>query len=175
VDRLLEAGDADEAMRTVLDCVAERVETCVLFRVQGSTARISDVRTRSSRQLGCKGMTFSTAGSVLELLSVHRYYVGGVPDRPSSRMFFDQLGLPMPTEIVLLPLKIGDRVVAILYGDHSAAGGIRTQIADLLLLTRMLKQTLSLVLLKKKIRTSAQQLEQGLDPGEVVEHAGASI
>jgi hypothetical protein len=173
VERLLAADQADEAMRIVIDCVAERVETCVLFRVRGGTARISDVRTRSSRQLGCKGMTFSSSGSVLELLSVHPYYVGKVPDHPASRMFFDQLGLPMPGEIMLLPLKIGDRVVGILYGDCGSEGGIRSQIADHLLLTRMLKLTLSLVLLKKKIRKSARQREQDLRPDEVLAQASS--
>jgi len=116
-------------------------------------------------------MTFSSSGSILELLSVHPYYVGQVPDHPASRMFFDQLGLPMPSEIMLLPLKIGDRVVGILYGDCGAAGGIRSQIADHLLLARMLKLTLSLVLLKKKIRKSAQQREQALSPDEILARA----
>jgi hypothetical protein len=49
-----------------------------------------------------------------------RPMVGPVADVPANRRLFHDLGMEIPAEVVLLPIRIKDRVVAILYGDNAA-------------------------------------------------------
>ncbi len=49
-----------------------------------------------------------------------RPMIGPVADVPANRRLFKDLGMEIPNEVVLLPIRIKDRVVAILYGDNTS-------------------------------------------------------
>ena len=49
-----------------------------------------------------------------------RPLVGPVADVPANRRLFHDLGMEIPAEVVLIPIHIKGRVVAILYGDNAA-------------------------------------------------------
>ena len=49
-----------------------------------------------------------------------RPMVGPVADVPANRRLFNDLGMDIPSEVVLLPIRIKGRVVAILYSDNGS-------------------------------------------------------
>ena len=112
---------------------------------------------------GCRGEGFdparirSTTVS-LEIPSIFSYfrmgsefYYGPVPGLPANQNFYRGLGLPPPERILMVPMIIKDRVLALLYGDYP---GARREEPDIALYRRLVqKATLALevLILRNKI------------------------
>ncbi|HEU5180912.1 MAG TPA: hypothetical protein VFW45_08975 [Candidatus Polarisedimenticolia bacterium] len=112
---------------------------------------------------GCRGEGFdpirirSTTVS-LEVPSIFSYfrmgsefYYGPVPGLPANQNFYRGLGLPPPERILMVPLMIKERVLALLYGDYP---GARREEPDIALYRRLVqKATLALevLILRNKI------------------------
>jgi hypothetical protein len=145
-------GD-DEAVGIMLDQAIQWMANCVMFRVSDNTARIWDARSSFvDRHVRSSVAIPVASGSLLELLAVHPYFNGPTPTENSYQLFFTQLGLPVPYQIMLLPIKVGSRLVAIFYGDGGVTGEIKGTLEDQLQLARKLALALTLVLIKDKIR-----------------------
>jgi hypothetical protein len=112
---------------------------------------------------GCRGEGFDPARiratSVnLDVPSIFSYfrmgsefYYGPVPGLPANQQFYRGLGLPPPERILLLPMTIKDRLIALLYGDYP---GARREEPDIALYRRLAqKATLALevLILRNKI------------------------
>jgi hypothetical protein len=82
-----------------------------------------------------------------------RPYRGPVADLPANRRLFEDLGLSIPPEIVLLPVVLKGRVVAVIYGDN---GGAPLGSLDLAMLGRLSLQAaiaLEILILRNKMLT----------------------
>ena len=151
--QLCGAEHADEVVRVVLDLAADQLDTCVLFRVKDSVAEPWAARSSAGDLSLPQGIAFPVgSGTPLELLVVHAHYRGAVPAEPAYRAFFARLGLPVPRDILLLPILLGDRLIGIVYGDGGPDGAIRGSIEGQLRLQQKLTLGLTLVLIKNKIQ-----------------------
>jgi hypothetical protein len=74
------------------------------------------------------------------------------PHNPRLTALYGPLGVDLPSEVILIPGYLEDRLVVVLYGD-CAGGPVRADIADLDLLVRKLACALQLILIKKKVRS----------------------
>ncbi len=153
VDRLCGAEGPQESIDAVLDEGATRFEHYILFRVRNNAATVWGARGWVDQT--CSLIDFATSsvsGNPLELLTVHPNYRGITPVEQAYVPFFEQLGLPFPAEISLMPIEVGGRVVGILYGDCDEHGRLRsTETQDLELAAR-LAFGFTLILIKNKIR-----------------------
>ena len=88
------------------------------------------------------------------MLLGNAYYRGSVPDDPSCRCFFGTLDSEIPSEVILAPIYLNDRLVAVFYADSGDGETIEAETEHCLRLVRKLSLALSMLLLKMKIRSA---------------------
>jgi type II secretion system (T2SS) protein E len=79
------------------------------------------------------------------------FYFGPIPEIPSNQQFYRDLGILPPDRVLLIPILIKGRLIALLYGDHGAG---RREEPDIALFRRVsLKASLALeiLILRNKI------------------------
>ncbi len=151
--RLCEAEDKDEIARVVLAHARKTMTRAVLFVVQGDELAL------------WRGAGFATDldpsefGAVeirdvalLDHLLGHDHYRGPLGDSEAHREIYARLAVPAPVEILLVPVHVNDRLVALLLGDGGPEGRVEGDPREGLRLARMLGLALNLIILKRKIR-----------------------
>jgi len=147
---------ADDAVRLLLDRVVGDLTNCILFRVTDNMATIWDARSSFVDNHARDSVSMSAVSdSLLELLVVRPYYGGPVPLEESYRGFFTLIGLPVPREILLIPVCVGNRLVAILYGDGGNGGTVSRHLEEHVELARRFGLALTLVVIKNKLMNQA--------------------
>jgi len=165
--------EAPEGTRTLSEVAArlcateskEQIASAVLDFASATMPRaiLLAVREGNCSVLGCHGFSAKPGGhpaarirmedaGVFELLQGSDHYRGPVPDQPRHLGFYAALGADPPAEIFLAPVHINDRLVAVMLGDGGPHGRISGDTEDYLRMVRMLALSLSLLVLKKKIR-----------------------
>jgi hypothetical protein len=76
-----------------------------------------------------------------------------VPDEPPYAFFFESLGIPVPNEILLVPLHQNDRLVAVFYGSR-ARGGLPGDGAAFRRLMQKAALGLDMLWVQRKIRVA---------------------
>jgi hypothetical protein len=152
-ERLARADDANHAAHIALDHAAKLVPTCILFRVEDGEARVWDVRGHAMHPDARESFVApAMSGSPLELLVIHPFYRGAVPDERAYRSFFIDLDLVTPREMILVPIKVAGRLVAILYGDGGPSDPIPTPLEEQRRLAQKLGLALTMILIRSKIQ-----------------------
>lgn len=153
VDALCAADDKDTIARAVLAHARRALKRAALFIVQGD-----EIVLWRGAGFGIE-LDPSAFGAVeirslelLEHLLGSDHYRGPLRDSDADREIYDRMGVPAPAEILLVPVHINDRLVALLLGDGGQAGPVVANPRDMLRLGRMLALALNLLILKKKIR-----------------------
>ncbi len=77
-----------------------------------------------------------------------------MPNEPGVHEFYQMLGVDIPNEILIFPLYLDDRLVAVLYGEEG--GGILLDVdnEEYRRLAQMTTLSMNLVVLKKKIKAA---------------------
>ena len=83
------------------------------------------------------------------------YYHGVVPPQEEIRSFYRRLGVDAPSELLLIPLRVNDRLVAVVLADGGRQGRIHGEVAEFLKAFRLFGMSLGLLALRKKIRDAA--------------------
>jgi type II secretion system (T2SS) protein E len=79
------------------------------------------------------------------------FYFGPVPDLPANRQFYRDLGTVVPDRVLLIPIHIKGRLIALLYGDNGTG---RREEPDILLFRRLAQKAslaLEILILRNKI------------------------
>ncbi len=153
LDRICAADYKEEVSEALLDYASQRLKTCMLLSVRSQLARIWD----------CRGLKLGTetirslrwpviGGSIFALLLGRSHYRGPVPDDAACRHFYGTLRMKAPAEVLLCPIYVNDRLVAIFYGD-GGADGLEGDTEPFLLLGDKLSLAIHLLILKMKIRS----------------------
>ncbi len=157
-ERLTEAlcgsDTAEQLASAVLDYASKGLPRCMLFSVRFKTATL----------LHAKGLTIDpdckaslslsvTSDLPFKLLIGDDHYRGPVPSDPFNRSFYGLLDMEIPSEILLLPGHVDDRLEVLLYGDGGASGKIQGDTQDYRKLVRNLAIGLKLIYLKDMIRS----------------------
>jgi hypothetical protein len=155
-DRLCQADCSDDISKIVLDFATRQTPRCVLFKVGSSVvARVWDWRGLGLTPRQLERLRFPvTSEAIFELMGGAEGYRGPVPDEGRFRGFFDRLGLNLPAEIVMYPVYLDDRVVAIFYGDGGATDEIEADSDTFHRLMQQLNHALHMLVHKQKIRTA---------------------
>jgi MshEN domain len=150
-ERLCRANGKDDIARVVLDFATRDVERVALLAVRGDEARLWDARGIEIGEAADAPLRITTDG-ILGHVSGQEHYRGPLGPDPLNLRFYAWLGIDAPVEILLVPIHLNDRLVAILYGDGAEGGRIEGETEDYVRLARMLGLALNAVILKKKIR-----------------------
>jgi len=147
------AETKDELARAVLDFVARRASRCILFAVQRETARVWDWRGPGLDADRVRSVRIPvTSGSLFTLLLGNSQYRGPIPDEPGCRWFHAALRMEPPVEVLLVPVYLQDRLVAILYGDGGRGGRVEGPVEEYVRLAEKLSLALNMLVLKMRIR-----------------------
>jgi hypothetical protein len=154
-ERMCRASNKEDIASALLDFVRESTPRCILFLVQSTEAEIWDGRgveiapeTRETLRLQI------TWEPLFRLLSELSYYVGPLPADVDYDEFYDRLGLEKPEQVLLWPVYLEDRLVAILYGDGGAGQSLSIDPRVFSRVIQKLALALKLVIIKKKIQSA---------------------
>jgi hypothetical protein len=119
--RLLQAENRDQIGEILLQVTERFFQRRLLFIVQrdrivgwdGSGSGVSRQQVKKAL-LPMNSLSLFTAVKVGS-----KPMIGPVADVPANRRLFHDLNMEIPAEVVLLPIRIKERVVAILYGDNA--------------------------------------------------------
>ena len=79
------------------------------------------------------------------------YYLGPLPPEPEYDGFYERLEIERPAHVLLWPVYLEDRLVAILYGDGGPGGILNVDPRVFSRIIQKLALALNLVIIKKKI------------------------
>jgi len=148
----LEVRDRDEAIGTFLRAANMVLDRGILLLVKSETVtgwRAFPVyRETDIDQLEFK---LDQPSLFKDVVTARTFYQGPAPYDPTYRDLFQFLGGDHPKEILLLPILINDRVVAVLYGDNQTSGRPVQSLVYLRKLSQKVAMALEVLILKKKI------------------------
>lgn len=147
------ADDVETIARIVLDQTVRKLERCILFNVKGTTAILWGSRGLNLNQdKAAKVKMAITREPVFHLFLDEGAYRGPLPEEIGYQNFYNVLEMSRPNEVIVMPVHLEDRLVAIFYGDSGDHEEIQGATEDFRLIVRKLAIALNLVVLKRKIR-----------------------
>jgi hypothetical protein len=149
------AETSQELARAVLGYASHRMTGSMVLGVKNETAQVWDWRGFELSPEKVKGLRFPvTSGSIFTLLLGKELYRGQVPDDPSCSCFYGALGTEPADDVLLLPVYVNDRLVALFYGEAREGLQIQGKTEDYQTLIQKLSLGLSMLILKHKIRAT---------------------
>jgi hypothetical protein len=157
-DRLSElfcsAENVEILAEVVLDHTVHSLQRCILFNVKGTTAVIWGSRGLHLNQDKAANVSIAiTQEPIFHLFLDEGLYRGPLPEEIGYQRFYDSLGISRPNEVVVIPIYLEDRLVAIFYGDSGDRPEINGETEEFRRMLRKLSIALNLVVLKRKIRS----------------------
>ena len=147
------ANDKDAIARAVLQHALTTMGRAVLFVVRGEELTLwqgAGFETRLDPShfgaIGIRGL------ALLDHLLGHDHYHGPLGDSEAHREIYTRLEVPAPVEILLVPVHVSDRLVALFLGDGGPESRVEGDPREGLRLARMLSLALNVIIFKKKIR-----------------------
>ena len=151
-ERMSRAENRDDLAHTVLAHAAALMARAVLFTVRAETAAPWDWVGVELPRAHTRSLRFPVTGaSIFSLMLGDGVYRGPVPVEPHQRWIYEAMQIEPPREILLLPVYLNDRLVAIFYGDGGPTGKVRGETESYVVLARRLGLALSMLVLKQKI------------------------
>ena len=152
LERFCDANFKEELFEATLDHVSQKLETCILFGVRSQLAQVWDWRSEKLVREDVEKIRIPVGGgSIFGLLLGRTFYRGSLEDNDNHRRFYAMLKADPPEELLLLPVYVNDRLVAVVYGDNGK-NPIAEDTANYRLLAEKLSAAFNLLILKMKIR-----------------------
>jgi len=150
---LCNAEDKDAIARAVLRQALHTMKRAVLFVVQGDELTLWQGAGFATELNPAEfGAIEIRDVALLEQLLGLDHYHGPIGSSHAHREIYDRLGVPTPAEILLVPIHVNDRLVALFLGDGGPEGLVVGDSREGLRLARLVGLALNLVILKKKLR-----------------------
>lgn len=151
-ERFCNANFKEELSEATLDHVSQKLETCIIFGVRSQLAHVWDWRGQGLEREAVEKLRIPIGpGSIFGLLLGRSFYRGPLEDNDAYRHFYTMLNVDPPKELLLLPVYVNDRLVAVVYGDNGK-NAIDEETAHYHLLGEKLSAAFNLLILKMKIR-----------------------
>jgi hypothetical protein len=121
--RLAIAHDRDEIALALLDFCRLRAARCALFAVSSEGLRCLAGRGRSLNTERLRRIHLPTDGGTVfaTALETEGFYLGPVPPLPANKDVFSLLGGRLPPSVLIIPIRLRGRVVALLYLDNDVS------------------------------------------------------
>jgi hypothetical protein len=158
-ERYGRAESRDDLARTALDFVAGRSHRTLLMFVRGNWASVWMERGFSLADQVRSGAQFDvTSEALFHLLMGNDHYHGALPANVEVRSFYDRLGAAAPSELLLIPIHVNDRLIAAALADGGPTGRIEGEVDELVKAFRLFSTAVMMVALKKNLRDVARPL-----------------
>ncbi len=150
---LSRADDRSELSSLVVSFMSRLAPRSIFFGVKEESAYVWDWEGIDLNPARIAGVEIPLIeGSVFELLQGENSFRGRVPSDGGYSRFYGALGSAPPREILLLPVHLNDRLVAMLYAEGDSPMAIDNDDEIWNRLTEKVSQALHMLVLKMKIR-----------------------
>ncbi len=152
-EKLCSADSPEDVARAVLDEVSRLLPRSALFSVKGD-----DLRFWAGRGMGDSGGSRASvpfpvsSRGIFGHLAGEDSYCGPLRRDSDCQPFYEWLGLRPPAGILLVPVHLNDRLVALIYADADEQRRVETKPAEIERLSRMVGFALTAIIYKNKIR-----------------------
>ena len=161
LDRICAANFKEEIFEALLDYMSQRMSRCILFGVRSQLAHVWGYRGAGLDAHKTAALRVPIGGgSIFGLLLGNPSYRGSLGEDGGSKRFYEMLQVEPPGEVMLHPIYVGDRLIAILYGDRGEQVIEDKDFESLKLLAQKLSLAFNLLILKNKIRMIDAVVEQ---------------
>lgn len=149
---LCQAEKMEGVADTILNYASRSMARSILFVVKANRAHVWASRGFARLNGSEESPTFPVGPEGVFGLTLGRGdYRGPVPDEPSVQAFYEALGVDVPGEILVFPLYLDDRLVAVLYGEEGGGIPLDVDNEEYRRLAQLVTLSMNLVVLKKKI------------------------
>lgn len=157
VDRLLDnEGDAGRVAEVVVRFAAQSFTRAAMFKVQknkiyGWVARGESMDKKLFRALE---LNLSEPSLFLNLAKGAPQHLGPLPPMPTHRRMACAWGGDFPSECLMVPIRVREHLVSVLYGDRGPLGLHGVDVEVFRRLGARAAEALELCILRKKIKTA---------------------
>lgn len=152
-DTLASVASRDELAQEVISFLADKFKRAAVFAIRGdrvagwiaSEAIPADRLARTVVPLTAP----SIFGPVLESPDVH---IGSISSDPSMRALYESLGIAPPPALLMIPVLLRDRIVAILYADNDRESLGPIDLSLWRRLAQVMAMALEILIIKAKMR-----------------------
>lgn len=150
--RLCAVEKMESVADTILSYASRSMARCILFVVKSNSATVWASQGLATVGRSNDGPTIPVGPDTIFGLTLGKGdYRGPVPDDPRFRSFYEALQIEVPAEILILPLYLDDRLVAVFYGDGGPDAPLDVDNDEYRRLAQMVTLSMNLVVIKKKI------------------------
>jgi hypothetical protein len=158
-ERYCEARTHDDLALAALEFAVGRAERILFLAVRADRASVWHERGLNVPDEKRNGISFQvTSEPLFTLLMGDDYYFGDLPACEDDASFYRRLGVDAPLEVLLVPIRVNDRLVAVVLVDGGRDGRLHGDIQEFLRAFRLFGMSLGLVALRKKIGDAARPL-----------------
>ncbi len=150
VSRLRDADDRDEIVRATLLYAIRDLEHASVFINHEDHLEGWLGYGPGGEQVPQLRVDLGQESAFRVVLDTRAHYLGPLPDDASHGAFLDALGRPHPRAVLIVPIRIKNRTVALLYGENGADPIAPRIAADLMLFTTHVQMALSELLVRRK-------------------------
>ena len=156
-ERFCRSELSDDLARAALEFSVGRAQRMLLMTVRGERAHVWHERGLALTLEAQRRLGFPVATEPLfRLLTGHAHYLGAVPADEAVHGFFDTLGVQVPRELLLIPIRVDELLVGLALADGGPDGTVRGRAEELIKALRLFEMSVSLLELRRKITDAAQ-------------------
>jgi hypothetical protein len=153
--RLCNAETMEDLAGPALQYAGQGMARCALFAVNSATARLWGAKGLKLDEDRMKNLALAVPSDpIFDVLLGSDYYRGPVPKSSGLHKFYASLDLGIPSDTLVLPGYMDDRLLVLMFGDGGVDGRIQGETERYRRIVRKLALALKLVVLKKAIRST---------------------
>ncbi len=159
IQRLQQAQTRDEIIQIALEYAAKDLEFCTILTVHQTHLVAWRSIGSENATLEGKKIPLSPESAFQVVLNSNAHYLGPLPTSDSHQTFLDAAKRPAPRAVLIVPVRIRNRTVALICAENGPHTIPPRMAADLMLFTPHVQHALEELLIRKK-RASLSQLSQ---------------
>lgn len=155
--RLQQCESPENIADVVLSLASRRLARTAFFIVRGDRAVGWAGAGEGFHTARMKGLTVSLErGSLFSLVEEGRgHFLGNLPAFPAIRQFFQGLSVPVPRTVLLVPIRIKERIASYLYGDGGPDNDLKAIDVDTFeRLAQKASLALQMIIIRSKISSA---------------------
>jgi hypothetical protein len=156
VSQLREARDRDEIVRIALRYASRDLALVAVFIHHEDHLEGWMGRGPGSEHLPHLQVPLTPSSAFRVVLDTQAHYLGPLPSDPTHAELLEHLGRPRPRGVLIVPVRIRNRTVAVLYGENGDEAIAPRLAADLMLFTTHLQLALESLLVRKKAESLSE-------------------
>jgi len=163
-ERYCHAETRDDLARAVLDFAALRADRMLLMFVRGNCASVWEERGFSLAQKTRSELAFDvTSDPLFRLPMGNDHFHGALPPDHEFRSFYERLGVDAPEKLLVIPIHVNDRLVAVAVADGGPKGRLRGEVDEILKALRLFSTAVLMVALRKNLRDVARPVRRAAE------------